>query len=879
MSGIVDRTRTWLRRIRLLARLGSAERALDDEMRHHIECETAERIRGGESPEAARLAALRDFGGVERFKEESRDVRGVRSLEDLIADIRIGARVLLRNRGLTTAVVFTFALGTAAACAIFSVVYGVLLRPLPYADPDRLVVVWERNIPRNQNRNVVSVANFEAWRAANTAFTRMAALVPRPVALTQGAVPERVAGAEVSPGYFGLLGVAPALGRDFNDADVSSVAPAVILSHAFWKQRLGADPNVIGRALPMADGSGTVVGVMPEGFEAPRFGWLGAQELWFPFVATPQNRSWGRFLLVVARLRTGISLEASRASMTALTNRLASEIPADKGWGATVVALDEQITGGVSTSLRLLLAAVVLLLLIAVANVAMLTTTATRRRMQELAIRRSVGATNQRLFRQLFTQHALLGLLGSAAGVVAASPAIHLLIAIAPTDIPRLESIRLDRPVLLIATMVVAFATIVVGMIASMPGRGESVSLSPAVAATTHTPRHAGGALLVAGEIAVALTLSIAATLMARSFAELRHVDPGFDPEPVVAARVAMTGVRAPGPEANAAFDDVLDRVRAIPGVQAAGFVSTRPIGGTGPATNATDPDRSPNAATNEVVADIRYGSATMFEALKIPIVRGAVFSERDAAAGRIDVVVSASLASALWPGQSAVGKRIRLELFRGITGTIVGVAGDVHLLDPRTPARPAAYLSDKRFPSDTRDLLVRAEQDPQTIIPAIRTAVAAAAPGVLLYQVGVLAGAVETALATERFTTLVLSAFATIALMLGAVGVFGVIAAEVGQRRKEIGIRMALGAATTRVVWMMLRTTLARALAGLVVGVGITVAIARSMTSLLFNIAPTDPASYAIVIAAVLGLAVLGTLIPVLHAIRQSPLAALREG
>jgi len=872
----LDRLRRLMRRLRLLAQIGRRERAMHDEMQHHIACETAARMRAGESSAQARRGALRDFGGVERFKEEARDARGVRPIEDLLADTRYALRIIRHNPLHAAAVVVTFGLGIAAAGAIFAVVYGVLLRPLPYADPARLVVLWERNVPRNRDRNVVSPSNFDVWRERSTSFTGMAALVPRPVTLTRSGVPERVMGAEVSPGYFGLLGVAPALGRDFSGEDAQAASSATILSHEFWQRQFGGDPSVVGRSLVMGDSAATIVGVMPKGFEPPRFGWLGTQELWFPFASTPENRGWGRFLLVVARLKAGVALDRARAEMTTMADRLANEVPADKGWSISIVPLAEQITGDVRTALRVLLAAVALLFFIAAANVATLMATATRRRGAELDIRRSFGATDGRLFRQLFTQHLLLGLAGAAAGLVLVAPAVDLITSLAPPSLPRLQSIRVDAPALAATIAVVAIAIVAFCLVASRPRR-ESVSRLGAAAPGRSTAR-AGGGWLIGIEIAVALTLGIMATLMTRSFAGLRTVDLGFDPDRVVAARVAVSGRVADGAPTRAFFDDLVARLRAMPGVQSAGVISTRPFFAPGVATVVSDPARRRTPPDLDIVADIRYVDATLFDALRIPIVSGSTFDRRESESTPIAVVVSESLAREVWGAEPPLGRELRVELYNGIQARVVGVAGDIHVTDARTPTRPAAYLSIARFPSDTRDVVVRTAGDPTSVVPALRSEVAALAPGTPLFQVEPLDHTVDLAIAPERSTAYVLSAFAGIALLLGGVGVFGVIAGEVGRRRREIGLRMALGAGGSRVTWMIVRQTLARAGGGVLAGVLLTLWLSRSMTSLLFGIAPLDPASYLSAIAAVLGLALVATLIPVVSALRNSPLAALHE-
>jgi len=689
MRSLVDQLHVWMRRLRRLTRRAAVERAMDDEMRHHIACEIADRIRAGDAPDAARRAALRDFGGVERFKEEARDARGTRALEDVAADVRYAIRIVRRAPIAAAAIVLTFALGIAAGGAIFAFVYGVLLRPLPYSDPDRLVAVWERNVPRRHDRNVVSVANFEAWRTLNRSFVDMAALVPRPATLTHDGTPERVMGAEVSPGYFRLLGVGPAIGRDFDAADarVRGATP-VILSHDLWAQRFGADPGVIGRTLRLSDDVCTIIGVMPRGFEPPRFGWLGAQALWFPFAPTPENRGYGRFLLVVARLRPEVTIARARAEMTALGDRLAVEMPQNRGWNVSVVLLAAQITGDVSTALGVLLAAVVLLYLIAGANVATLMMSATRRRLQELAIRRSFGASDGRLFRQLFTQHALLALAGAAAGLFSIDPAVRLLVALAPVALPRLESVRVDAITLAPTLVVVGLTTMVLSAVASSARPPDSLRVA-SDAFVFDTSRHRSSSALIVVEIAVALTLGVMATLMARSFVGLRSVDLGFDPERVIAARIAVDGRVADGPAARALFDDLVQRVRAMPGVEAAGAISARPLAGIGPATRVIDGLRPRDASNEGVIADVRFVSATLFETLRIPVRAGSTFDPRERDAGPIRVVVSERLAADLWPGQSAVGRTLGLDLFNDMRATIIGVVGDIHFADARTPARP----------------------------------------------------------------------------------------------------------------------------------------------------------------------------------------------
>lgn len=871
----------WGRRLRLLLHREDAERALDDEMRHHIECETAERIRQGMTPEEARRSALVDFGGVERFKEQVRDARGTRPAEDIARDLRYALRVLRRNPGFTAATVLTFALGIGASTAIFSVVYGVLLRPLPYADPERLVVLWEHDVERGRDRNVVALGNFEAWRERGRSFEGMAALVPVPVTLAgvsgskRGSKrgpergPERISGAEVSPGYFRLLGVQPALGRDLDDPDASEV----VLSDAFWKSRFNGDPGVLGKTLFISGKPRAIVGVMPAGFDPPRFGWLGEQELWLPFAHTEEKRAWGRSLLVVARLKPGVELERAHAEMVSIASRLEREVEGNEGWSANVVGLAEQITGDVRAAFLVILGAVGLLLLMTVTNVATLLLALLRRRRHELEVRRAIGATDRRLFRQLFTQSALLGAIGSAAGILAAVPGVRLLTLLLPPEVPRSSSIRVDAAVLLVMIGAALITTILVGSVGAV--RGKSGGGAPPMVSAATSARQ-GNRALVTAEIALALVLTVLAGLMVRSFADLRAVDLGFRPEGVATARVAVPVDRYGTPESRRAFFDALvERVRAIPGVRSAGLVNARPLGGFGPATSVRDPRRPLLPDGEKIVADVRFADPAYFRTLEIPIVAGSLFVESEPPRAVIDE----ALARTLWPSENPVGRRIHVNLHDGIEAEVMGVAGDVHLVDPRTPPRGTVYLSASRFPGEVRDLMVRTGGDPLSVVPALRSAVAALDPGLPLYQVATLEQLVDESLARDRFTTSLLGGFALISLLLAGVGVYGVFAGDVTRRRKEIGIRLALGSRRSGVILLILREALARALLGVGIGAAAALVLSRSMTSLLFGIGAADPLSYLAVAVLLIGLAAVATLIPAIQAARVSPLTAVRNG
>jgi putative ABC transport system permease protein len=857
-----------------LVRRPGMERRLEGEMQFHLEMLTERNIRAGLEPAEARRVALASFGGTERYKDDARDEYRSRRLDELGQDVRYAVRVMRRNPGFTIAAALTFALGIGASTAMFSLVYGVLLRPLPYADPDRLVVLWERKLGGGNDHNVVAVPTFEAWRERARSFDGMAALVPLPATIAGAPTAERVMGAEVSAGYFRLLGVAPALGREFAaEEEQSGGANVLVLSHGFWQSHYGGDRSVLGRALTVDGRPHTIIGVMPADFDPPRFAWLGDQAFWRPFGATESNRSWGRFLLVIARVRPTVPIDAARRELEAVSAQLATEVKANEGWSVTLLGLSEQITGDVRLPLLVLLGAVGLLLLMAITNVANLTLGLVRRREHELAVRRAIGATSSRLFRQLMTQSAVVGAIGCVIGVVAAIAGVRGVLTLLPPEMPRTSSIRVDTTVLLFSVAVSMIASLGVGAIAAAPGvRGGSQALRQSDGRSAARLR--GGALVTV-EIALGLVLTVLAGLTVRTFSALRTVDLGFNADRVVMTRVGLSGPRYQAPESRARFfGELLGRIRALPGVQAASAVSTRPFGGMGPATTLGDASAPPTGDT--LVADVRVADASLFQTLRIPLLAGATFDARDALDAPPRILINETMARALWP-RGAIGKRARILMYGGISPEVIGVVGDVHLMDARTPPRATVYLAATRFPSETWDVIVRANVDPNALVSSLRAAVSALDPAVPTSLVTTLDGLVARTLARDRFTAVLLGAFAVVSLLLATIGIYGVFAGDVAQRRKEIGIRVALGAPSTGVIALVMRRAIQRAMFGIALGIVGALLAARAMASLLFGVASTDPVSFIGVAVLVLIVAVVATLVPALRAARVSPLVAIR--
>ena len=862
-------------RLRGMVSRDAVERRLDSEMQFHLDMLIDKHRRRGLGAAEARRLALAEFGGAERLRDDVRDEYRSRSLGELAQNLRYSARVLRRNPGFAVAAALTFALGIGASTAMFSVVRGVLLEPLPYVDPDRVVVLWEKDIARGNDRNVVSVSNFEAWRERARSFDRMAAAVPLPATIAGEPYPERVTAAEVSPGYFELLGVQPALGRTFStDEERAGGANVIVLSDGFWRARFGADRAVLGRALAIDGRPHTIIGVMPAAFDPPRFAWLADQAFWRPFGPTESNRGWGRFLLVVARLKDGVSVDRARQELTAIATARARDDAGNEGWSANVVTLSAQITGDVRLPLLVLLGAVCLLLLMAATNVASLTSGLVRRQARELAVRRAIGATSSRLLRQLVTQSVVVGAVGSAIGIGAAWLGVGALIGLLPPEMPRTSAIRIDAMVLAAGVVASVLAALAIGALAAFrAGRGDAVGLREGDVRTTR--RLAGGSLVTI-EIALGLVLTVLAGLMVRTVSALRSVDLGFASEHVVVARVSVSGPRYDSSSAQRGFfEGLAARTATIPGVEAVGIVSTRPFGGMAPAT--TLGDAAASSSGDSLVADVRYVDRSFFRTLRIPLLAGETFGARDATDAPPRVIINASLATAVWPGQSAIGKRLRIPMFGGISPEVVGVVADVHLMDGRTRPRATAYLADSRFPANARDLVIRGTASAESIVAALRTVVASLDASAPVYQVTTMNGLVERSLARDRFTAVLLGAFAIVSLVLAAVGIYGVFAADVAQRRKEIGIRVALGAPSTGVLMLVVRRAMRRAVAGIALGSLVALVAARAMRSLLYGVGSADPVSFGGVAALLLLVAVVATLVPALRAARVSPLVAIR--
>lgn len=866
---VARRARQWWHR-------DHVEAELDAELRDHLEREIDERVASGMSRDEATRLARRDFGGVEKYKEESRDVLGLRFLDDAWRDVVYACRLLRRSPGFTIAAALTFALGIGCTSAIFALVNGILLRPLPYPRPNELVALWERNLPRAVDRNVVSPQLFDEWRSQTHAFTDVAAMVPAPLTLA-GNPAERISGAQVSPSYFRLLGVHPSIGRGFTNADeANGGAPVAILSDALWRSRFAADPAVIGKTLQMDGSSYTVVGVMPRDFDPPQFGWMTEFPLWIPFAPTPANRQWGRFLHVIARLRPGTSLDQARAELISLSERRGRESADSRDWSASIVPLREQITGDVRRPLLTVFGAVVLLLLLSVANVANLVTTFTRRRQHELALRRAIGATGYRLFRQQLMLTLTLGAMATVVGLIVAVVATRGLVALMPADVPRVASTRVDSSVVMLAGTIACLTTIVVGIVSMT--RAHAVGRAPLVLSSTRATTRLSGGRLITSEMAIGLVLSALAALMVRSFLKLESVDLGFAPRQVAVARISLpTSKYASDTQWNQFFDALLARTRALPGVTSASIGTPSPFLCCSPATIVSDAARRGDTRAPAPTTDIRFVDSAYFSTLRIAVREGSSFTGLAVPDTAPRAVISRSLARSLWGDAEPIGRRISIVLFGTTTAEVIGVVGDVHRGDARTPPRPAAYLDARRFPNNERDLMVRSSGDVGALVASLRGVLASLDRSVPLYRARPLESTVRETLARDRLVMALLTAFAVLALMLAAVGVHGVLSSEVTRRRKEIGVRIALGANRESIYRFVLGRALPAAGRGILIGLVAALLLSRAMAALVFGIDTTDPLSFLAVVGLLSLVGVIAAWIPAFRATRVSPLEAIR--
>jgi len=803
---------------------------------------------------------------------------------NFLRDLRYGARVLAKSPGFTLVAVLALALGIGANSAIFSVVNAVLLRPLPYAEPDRLIRIGGTS--KTERIGTFSPPDFFDWRARNTVFEGMAAFDASSPSLTGGGEPERLNAARVSPGFFALLRTPPALGREFLPQEEQRGQHRVaILSHALWQRRFGGDPSVVGRRIELSGDSFEIVGVMPEKFEPPQFAGRDAQPpvLWVPFA--PDLSQWGRdgrsVDAGIARLKPGVTVEQARAEMEAIARQLQAEYPkSNANAGVRLDTLQEQLVGGARRALLIFIAAVGFVLLIACANVANMLLARAAARSKEIAIRTALGASRGRVVRQLMTESVLLALAGGGLGLLLALWANEFLLALSAGALPRVEHVALDSRVVLF-TVIVSLATgLVFGLAPALQASKTDLteSLKEGGRGGAAGLRSRARSALVVSEVALSLVLLVAAGLLVKSFWRLQQTSPGFDPEGVLTMNVFLPGLRYPEDAQHAAFfGRVLERVATLPGVRHAGATSNLPISGNYDRLPIYVEGRAESAAGEAPEAERYMVSDDYFRALGVPLVSGRGFNAEDAAGKPPVVIVAESVARANWPAGDAVGKRVKLGDPENPWLTVVGVAGDVRHYGPDTPANFQVYLPHRQSPSQVMTLVVRSEADPESLAAAVRGEVWAVDKDQPVYDVKTMRQLLSASTAARRFNMLLIAVFAAVAVALAVVGIYGVMAYTVAQRTREIGVRVALGAGARDIYGLIVGRGMALAGAGVALGLAASFAVTRVMKSLLYGVDAADPAIFASVALLLSAVALLACYLPARRAARVDPAVALR--
>ncbi len=798
-------------------------------------------------------------------------------MNSIVQDLRHAWRLVRRQPGFAMTAILTLALGVGANTAIFSVVQAVLLRPLPFRDPDRLALVWETNPRRARFRNVANPGNFLAWKERNQVFEDMAAFTPWKANLDGEGGAERVPIGTVTSSFFSVLGVGPQLGRGFEPEDAMAGAPdVVVLSAGLWRQRYGADPAVLGKSVIVFSRPATVIGVMPDGFDVP----LGAR-LWTLVRFDEEARaSRGRWHATVARLKPGVTIERARNDLAAIAAATERERPDfNAGRGATAVPLHADLVRDVKPALVVLMAAVALVLLVACANVANLLLAAAIRRERELAIRTALGAGFWRLVRQLFVECALLAAAGGVCGVLLARWMLDGLATILPADIPAFMALRLDTRVLLFTLATTTFAALFCGLLPALRLRRPVVadSLRDGVASGVRPQRRRLARALIVAEMAVAGVLLVGAALLIRSFDRLLRTDPGFRSEDVLTFQVSLDEASRPEGEAQARFHlDAAAALQALPGVESAAGMSWQLLG-VGSATSFAPADRPAPPRGEEPVAEVRIVTPRLFETLGLRLLEGRDFAAFDTAERPRLVVVNERLAREFWPDQSPLGRRIRMSWGEDIEAEIIGVVSDVRLTALGDPPRATLYWHVPQLPNSFMTYFVRSKLGLESLAPALRQALARLDASVPLAEMKPLGDVVWASVERPFFVFALATVFAATAASLAGVGLFGVIAESVSQRRREMALRRALGAAARDIVRLILGEGLVLAGFGLLLGLSVARAGAILLKSQLYRTPPGSLDAYSAAAGFALLVALVALLVPIRRALAAQPERELR--
>src|SRR5216684_1435586 len=879
IRALASRTRTWL-----------SPRQMDQDFEHeleaHLEMLTDENVRRGMAPEEAKRAARVRLGGLTQLKETNRELHGLPMIEAFLQDTRYAFRMLRKNPGFTAVAVLTLALGIGANTAIFSVVYAVLLKPLPYANPDQLFNVFQAKPQEGVGGTGWSYANFAELREQNRVFSDMAGAQQHQLTLTGRGEPAVVNTSVVTPELFSLFGEKPLAGRAFFPEDGKAGAPpVVILSENLWRGTFGADPNILGSSINLDKRSFTIVGIMPAAFRFPLL--TKSEQLWIPLVQDPLFGSWterrgGHWLQVTGRVKPGVSMTQVQAELDAIAARFAKEFPAENdGWTIRMVPLQQMIVGKARSALLVLLGAVGLVLLIACANIANLLLTRATSRAREIAVRTTLGAGRTRIIRQLLSETAVLGLLGGVTGIALAYWGVQALNALFPENLPRMNAIRVDNFVLGFALLLSATASCAFGLAPALFAANSNLQSSLREGggrSGESRSRRRARSFLAAGEIALAMVLLVGAGSLLRSFSKLMSVSPGFDAQHLVKADISLPRFQYSTPQQWAAFsDELLARIQAEPGLEDSAVAVPRPIV-DGFINLGLDIVGSP-ASSASASADYVSVSPDYFRVMGIPLLSGRLFDRRDILSSHRVTIISKTMARLYFPNQDPLGKQLRFSFppDSGAAREIVGIVGDVRDIALGQDPGPMMYVPYAQAPFWGANVVVKSALSPSSVAAAIRQEVQKIDKDLPVTEVAMMPDIIETSVAQPRFRTFLLGLFAAMALVLAATGIFGVISYSVSYRTNEIGIRVALGAQSADVLRMVLRETLVLTFAGMALGIPCALAASRLLGHMLFGVSVNDPATLASVTFALAAVATLAGYVPARRAMSVDPMVALR--
>ena len=860
---------------------------LDEELQSHFTLAEREALHSGRAAEDARAAARREFGNVAEAEELTRNAWGFRWFGDLLHDLRYAFRMLRKSPGFTAIAVLTIALGIGATTSIFSIVKAVLLDALPYRKPAQLVTLAETTSADRTGVNV-SFGEVEDWKARQHSFESISIYRSWTPTLLSGDSPSLVLGQRVTQNFFPMLGVRPALGREFRpEDDRTNSWHVLLLSHPFWIRQFGGDPNVVGRKIILDRLPFEIVGVLPQSFQPTMFlDANGVPDVWAPLgyePGAPYACRTCQHVRAAAMLRDGVKLAAAQSEMNSIAQQLSREFPKDypPDAGVGVAPLRATWLGKVQSAVWMLFAATGFVLLIACVNVANLLLARAPAKRREIALRTALGAARSRIIQQLLTESALLSLIGGAFGFLLANWIICLLIRFASGSLPRMEAVRIDAAILILALAVSILTGILAGLTPAiqLARVDQREAMQESTRGTIGARRSRFRESLIASEVSLAFILTIASLLLLKSFVRVLNVDPGFDPRGVYTVNFALEGPQYNDNKPVIEFErQALQRIQALPGIQAASIVSTLPIGGSFD-QNALIREETSTPDSQLPSIDTYDISPAYFAAMRIPLLRGRLFTDDDTKTQSPVVIVSESAARAYWPGADPIGRHVQLNSRDPKTpwATIVGIAGDVRQYGLDSQPTPEIYALYTWRAFDRPCLVLRTNQDPASVTRMVEREIWALDRNVLVWNPFLMSEILHDSISPRRFTMSLLTAFGVLAVLLAAIGIYGVMSFSVAQRTREIGVRMALGARPALILRMVLSEIGALGLIGVIAGIVVALALTRLIAGLLYGVGQADPLTYAAAIFVVAFVSLLACSIPARRATKIEPSVALR--